>query len=166
MSGGGPQRLVLLRSCVSLAAVREGAAGHYAAAIKTLALAKAELVSARAVRDQLAALVDTSTLDAWIDRNATYDAAVGDLWAAVLASPTRVTAAVRAAAARERAAKARLPADTRALVVILGDIARGGLNQAVIAIEEARGRLLDALAAAAAQSSPSTAQSSPDPSTR
>jgi len=39
-------------------------------------------------------------------------------------------------------------------VVILGDVARGGLNQAVIAIEEARGRLLDALAAAAAQAAP------------
>ena len=28
--------------------------------------------------------------------------------------------------------------------MILGDVARGGLNQAVIAIEEARGRLLEA----------------------
>lgn len=138
-------------------AVQQGAAGKYAAAIKTLAGASAELASARKVRDQLATLIDTSTLDTWIDRNATYDAAVGDLWAAVLASPTRVTAAVRAAADRERAAKAQLPADTSALVVILGDVARGGLNQAVIAIEEARGRLLDALAAAA----PATPDASP-----
>ncbi len=135
-------------------AVQQGAAGKYAAAIRTLAGATAELAAARKVRDQLASLIDTSTLDTWIDRNATYDAAVGDLWAAVLASPTRVTAAVRAAADRERAAKAQLPADTSALVVILGDVARGGLNQAVIAIEEARGRLLDALAAAAATTTP------------
>jgi hypothetical protein len=135
-------------------AVQQGAAGKYAAAIKTLALAEAQLAAARTVRDQLASRIDTSTLDAWIDRNATYDAAVGDLWAAVLASPTRVTNAVRTAAARERTAKAQLPQDTSALVVILGDVARGGLNQAVIAIEEARGRLLDALAAAAAQAAP------------
>jgi hypothetical protein len=135
-------------------AVQQGAAGKYAAAILTLAGAKAELAAARKVRDQLATLIDTSTLDTWIDRNATYDAAVGDLWAAVLASPTRVTAAVRAAAERERAAKAQLPADTSALVVILGDVARGGLNQAVIAIEQARGRLLDALAAATAPATP------------
>ena len=135
-------------------AVQQGAAGKYAAAIRTLALAEAQLAAARTVRDQLASRIDTSTLDAWIDRNATYDAAVGDLWAAVLASPTRVTAAVRTAAARERTAKAQLPQDTSALVVILGDVARGGLNQAVIAIEEARGRLLDALAAAAAQAAP------------
>ena len=135
-------------------AIQQGAAGKYAAAIRTLALAEAQLAAARTVRDQLASRIDTSTLDAWIDRNATYDAAVGDLWAAVLASPTRVTEAVRTAAARERAAKAQLPQDTSALVVILGDVARGGLNQAVIAIEEARGRLLDALAAAAAQAVP------------
>jgi len=135
-------------------AVQQGAAGKYAAAIRTLAGAQAELASARKVRDQLVTRIDTSTLDTWIDRNATYDTAVGDLWAAVLASPTRVTAAVRAAAKRERAAKAQLPEDTSALVVILGDVARGGLNQAVIAIEEARGRLLDALAAAAVQAAP------------
>jgi hypothetical protein len=135
-------------------AVQQGAAGEYAAAIRTLADAKAALAAARKVRDQLATRIDASTLDTWIDRNATYDTAVGDLWAAVLASPTRVTAAVRAAAERERAAKAQLPEDTSALVVILGDVARGGLNQAVIAIEEARGRLLDALAAAAAQAAP------------
>ncbi len=135
-------------------AVQQGAAGKYAAAIRTLAGAQAELASARKVRDQLATLIDTTTLDAWIDRNAAYDTAVGNLWAAVLASPTRVTAAVRAAAAAEQAARAQLPTDTRALVVILGDIARGGLNQAVIAIEEARGRLLDALATAAAQAAP------------
>lgn len=135
-------------------AVRQGAAGRYAAAIRTLAGAQSELASARQVRDQLATRIETGTLDTWIDRNATYDTAVGDLWAAVLASPTTVTPAIRAAAGRERAAKAQLPKDTSALVVILGDVARGGLNQAVIAIEEARGRLLDALAAASAQASP------------
>ena len=81
-----------------------------------------------------------------LDRNADYDAAVRDLWDALRRSRGRVTDAVRTAAARERAAKERLPPDARALVVILGDVARGGLNQAVIAIEEARGELLDALA--------------------
>ena len=135
-------------------AVRQGAAGRFTEAIRTLAKAQAELASARTVRDELATRIETSTLDDWIDRNATYDAAVGALWAAVRASPTKVTAAIRAAAARERTAKAQLPADTRALVVILGDVARGGLNQAVISIEEARGRLLDALAAAAAPAAP------------
>jgi hypothetical protein len=135
-------------------AVRLGAAGKYADAIRTLARATAELAAARIVRDELATRIDTSTLDTWIDRNATYDAAATDLWAAIVASPTRVTPAARAAAAREEAARAKLPTNTTGLVVILGDVARGGLNQAVIAIEDARGRLLDALAAAAAQASP------------
>jgi hypothetical protein len=135
-------------------AVRLGAAGKYADAIRTLARATAELAAARNVRDELATRIDTSTLDTWIDRNATYDAAATDLWAAIVASPTRVTPAARAAAAREEAARAQLPTNTSALVVILGGVAQGGLNQAVIAIEDARGRLLDALAAAAAQASP------------
>ena len=135
-------------------AVQLGAAGRYADAIRTLARATAELAAARIVRDQLATRIDTSTLDTWIDRNATYDTAATDLWAAIVASPTRVTPAARAAAAREEAARALLPTNTSALVVILGDVAQGGLNQAVIAIEDARGRLLDALAAAAAQATP------------
>jgi hypothetical protein len=39
-----------------------------------------------------------------------------------------------------------LPLDTRALVVVMADIAQGGLNQAVISIENARGRLAAAAA--------------------
>jgi hypothetical protein len=52
---------------------------------------------------------------------------------------------VRKAFAAEQAARRQLPSDTRALVVIMSDLARGGLNQAVIAIEEARGALAAAL---------------------
>ena len=134
--------------------MQQGAAGKYADAIRTLAKATEELAAARIVRDELATRTDTSTLDTWINRNAAYNSAAAALWAAIVASPTRVTPAARAAAAREEAARARLPTNTNALVVILGDVAQGGLNQAVIAIEQARGRLLDALAAAAAQASP------------
>ena len=74
-----------------------------------------------------------------------------------------MTDAVREAAARERAAKELLPPDARALVVILGDVARGGLNQAVIAIEEARGALLDASTRAAAPASPTSKRRRPPP---
>lgn len=136
-------------------AIREGAAGRYAAATTKLAGAVAELTAARTVRDALAATVDVSTLDQWIERNAAYDAAVRNLWSALEKSNGRVTAAVRKAAEAEQAAKAALPPDTRALVIILGDVARGGLNQAVIAIEDARGRLNAALAAAQAAGEPS-----------
>ena len=44
-----------------------------------------------------------------------------------------------------RSTRSQLPGDTRALVVITSDIAQGGLNEAVIAIEEARGALAEAL---------------------
>ncbi|MCU0482747.1 MAG: hypothetical protein MUC54_00480 [Chloroflexi bacterium] len=138
-------------------AVRLGAAGRYADAVAMLAGAATELDAAGSIRDELAARVDVSTLDEWIERNAAYDAAVGDLWAALRTSRGRVTEAVRDASAREREAKENLPPDTKALVVILGDVARGGLNQAVIAIEESRGRLASALAAATREGLPSLA---------
>ncbi len=138
-------------------AVKLGAAGKYADAVKMLQGASAELEAGRAIRNELAARVDVATLDSWIDRNAAYDAAVADLWTALRKSKGRVTDAVRQASARERVAKENLPPDTRGLVVILGDVARGGLNQAVIAIEEARGRLAAALSAAAATASPTSA---------
>jgi hypothetical protein len=57
----------------------------------------------------------------------------------------RVTGSVREAVAAEEAARARLPPDARGMVLIMADIGRGGMNGAVIAIEEARGRLADAL---------------------
>ncbi len=131
-------------------AIQHGGAGDYRTAIRTVDAASAELDAARTIRDRLAAAVDVTTLDDWIARNAAHDKALRDLWDALRRSGGRVTDAVRTAAAAERTAKEELPADARALVVIVGDVARGGLNQAVITIEEARGELLDALARAAA----------------
>ena len=52
----------------------------------------------------------------------------------------KVTAATQAAVKAEAAARARLPPDTRGLVIIMSEIGRGGMNGAVIAIEEARGQ--------------------------
>jgi len=135
-------------------AIQLGGGGSYAEAVARLAKATAELDDARAIRDRLAATVDVATLDQWLDRNAAYDAALRDLWDALRRSRGRVTDAVRAAAVRERAAKELLPLDARALVVILGDVARGGLNQAVITIEEVRGQLLAAATRAAASPAP------------
>ena len=122
-------------------AVLEGSRGKYAASIAKLDAADAELAAARAVRDDLAKHVDVETLDAWIARNAAIDAALLHLYTLLEQSLGRVTPDVRAALAGVDVARAQLPPDTRALVVILADIARGGLNQSVIAIEQARGRL-------------------------
>ena len=86
-----------------------------------------------------------STLSGWIDRNAAYDTALRHLYDALLSSKGRVTDKVRAAFAGEQAARRQLPPDTRGLVVIMSDIAEGGLNQAVISIEQARGAIGSAL---------------------
>jgi hypothetical protein len=145
-------------------AVKLGGAGSYAKAIARIDAAAAELTAARTIRDRLAVAVDVTTLDQWIAANSTYDRALRDLWTALLGSHGRVTDAVRTAVARERAAKDLLPPDARALVVILGDVARGGLNQAVISIEEARGRLLQVYGASLPAPSPAATQPAPSPS--
>ena len=79
-----------------------------------------------------------TVLDQWLDRNAAYDRALRDLYTVIPKVGSRVTDAVRKAIAAEQAAKDRLPPDTRGLVVIMAEIGRGGMNGAVIAIEEAR----------------------------
>jgi hypothetical protein len=145
---------LLAHDRIAATAIQSGGAGKYAQAVARIDKATAELGTARTIRDRLAATVDVATLDAWLDRNGAYDDALRDLWDALRRSGGRVTSAVRETAARERAARELLPPDARALVVILGDVARGGLNQAVIAIEEARGRLLDARVRAGASPVP------------
>jgi len=144
-------------------AIQLGGAGRYALAIDRIDEAGAELVAAGKVRDRLAATVDVTTLDQWISRNAAYDGALRDLWDALRRSKGRVTDDVRDAAAREQAARDLLPPDARALVVILGDVARGGLNQAVIEVEEARGRLIDASGRSAATPRPPSGEPTPAP---
>ncbi len=152
---------LLAHDTIAGQAVRLGSAGQYKAALGTLAKAAAELAAAKAIRDRLAASVDVATLDDWMSRNAAYDTAVRTLWEAMVASKGRVTPAVRNAAAKVESARKLLPPDARALVVILGDVARGGLNQAVIEIEQVRGPLHDAIAAALA---PASGVASPSPS--
>lgn len=122
-------------------AVLAGSEGRYADALAGLDAAASELDVAVTIRDRLARSVDVATLDGWISRNRAIDAALRHLYTLLEASRGRVTPEVRTALAAVDAARASLPPDTRALVVILADIARGGLNQVVIAIEEARGRL-------------------------
>jgi hypothetical protein len=63
------------------------------------------------------------------------------LYQATVAAKGRLTDDLKNAAIEERRAHSFLPANTSGLVIILAEIARGGLNQAVIGIEQARGRL-------------------------
>jgi hypothetical protein len=103
------------------------------------------IFEARNLRDSLAATVDVTTLGQWLDLNGEYDAALRHLYQVILDSNGSVTPDVRAAYDAEAAARERLPSDTKGLVIILAEIGRGGLNQAVIGIEGARGELDAAL---------------------
>ena len=147
------------------AAAKLGTAGKYAQAITQLAESDRSIAEARNQRDAMAASVDVAILTQWIDRNAAYDRALRALYQVLRSAKSKVTPAVEKAYADEQAARALLPGDTRALIVIMSDVARGGLNQAIIGIEEAKGRLTDALdafnAGDATEGQPGTPGTSP-----
>ena len=142
-------------------AAAKGRVAKYADADKLIAQAGAQLTTAKSVRDDLARTVDVTVLDEWIQRNETYDTALRNLYKAISKVGRTVTPAVRNAVKAEKAARAQLPPDPRGLVVIMADIGRGGMNQAVIGIEEARATLADAIDNADSGSTPTD---SPDPS--
>ncbi len=118
-----------------------GRKGQYRKALARLDLADQALDTSRQLRDKLATTTDVSILSRWIDLNAAYDAALRKTWTLLDKSKGRVTKPIEAAFVELRAATAALPGDTRPLIVIMSDVARGGINQAVIEIEQARGRL-------------------------
>lgn len=109
-------------------------------------LVVADVQSARA---RLIAGSEPTVLDEWIQRNRDYDLALRTLYAALDASGGKVTVAVQSALRGEKVAFAQLPPDRRTIIVIVSEVTRGGLTQAVLAIEDARGRIDDALAEAA-----------------
>lgn len=123
------------------AAAADGAGGRYREALAGLDAPDATIAEARDLAGRLASRADTTTLEQWLDLNAAYDTALRRLYELMLATGGTVTDEVRAAADAEQVARTRLPRDTRALVVIMNDVSQGGLNQAVISIEEARGAL-------------------------
>ena len=132
------------------AAAALGKQARYQDALDQLTVSGTKLDYARVQRDAMSATVDVTVLTTWIDRNAAYDAALGKLYSLLVASKGKVTKAVTDAIAAEKVALAGLPGDTRGLVLIMAEIAQGGLNRAVISIEETKGRLSDAVDAFAA----------------
>lgn len=143
-------RLLAEHDRLVISAADRGVRAKYAAAIKDLDHAKAQIAAARALRDELSATVDVSVLDEWLTRNENYDIALQNLYEAISKVGSKVTKATRAAVAAEAAARAQLPPDTRGLVIIMAEIGQGGMSRAVIAIEEARAKLTDALDAGTA----------------
>ena len=122
-------------------AAASGRAAKYAAALKTLAQAQAMLTEAKGLRDRLANTVDVTTLTQWIERNDEYDTALARLYNATIAAKGKITQELKDAFSAELKAHALLPSNTSGLVIILAEIGRGGLNQAVIGIEETRATL-------------------------
>ena len=140
---------------IVLDAAAKGRARKYAQAAATLDDAIQAVVSVQEQRTKLIAGNETTVLDEWIKRNGDYDKALQALYRALVESGgSPFTAKVVAARRAERAAFEQLPPDRRTIIVIVAEVARGGLTQAVLAIEDAHGRIDDALAEAGAASPP------------
>jgi hypothetical protein len=131
----------------TVAAARFGTEERYADALAELEESFVALERAQEVRDDLAPTVDVSTLDLWLDRSRVYDSALQELYQILVESEGVFTEEARDAFENVQRVQRLLPPDTRALVVIMADIAQGGLNQSVIAIETARGTVASARAA-------------------
>jgi hypothetical protein len=147
LSAQGLTTVLLDHDTSTADAARLGADARYADALTQLDQSDSLIALAKGARDRLANTVDVLTLTEWIDRNAAYDGALRDLYDALRRSKGKANDEVRDAYTAEQAARERLPADTRGVVVIMGEVARGGLNQAAIAIEDVRTQLEDAIAA-------------------
>ena len=118
---------------------------QFKTAIARIDRANDRLDDATKIRDTLRTRTDVATLTEWLRRNRNYDTALRRLYVISARSPTRITTAMRNALAAERQARAALPKDTSGLIIIASEVTRGGLNQAVIAIERARNDLADGL---------------------
>lgn len=128
-------------------AAKVGSEGDFAEAVLQLDLAAPVFGDLRALQAQLANRVDVSLLGELLDRTERLDDALRELYTLLVLTEGEQTPDVDAALARVDEARAALPEDTRAISVILSEIGLAGPQQAVIAIEEARGRLLDAIGA-------------------
>jgi hypothetical protein len=131
--------------------IAKAVAKHYAEAIPFLDDALLTVAEVDTLRTRLIATTEQTVLDEWIDRTGAYDVALKALYAALVQSKGAVTVAVQSARREERLAFDRLPPDRRTIIVIVAEVARGGLTQAVLAIEEAHSRIDEALAEAPTQ---------------
>lgn len=149
---------------IVLSAAAQGRERKYADAATTLDQAILAVVNVKDQRTKLIAGNEPTVLDEWIQRNGDYDQALKALYVALDQSRGKVTVKVQLARRDERAAFDQLPPDRRTIIVIVAEVARGGLTQAVLAIEDAHGRIDDALAEAGAAptGSPSESESPGD----
>lgn len=140
--------LIAEHDATVLDATEKGRTRRYREAATVLDDALLTIGEVATLRKRLIAGTEHTVLDEWIDRTAAYDVALRALYAALDASGGVVTQAVVAARREERLRFDQLPPDRRTIIVIVAEVARGGLTQAVLAIEDAHGRIDDALAEA------------------
>ena len=131
-----------------LAAAAKGRDRQYGEAMPILDDALGTVDEITALRKRLIASAEPTVLDEWVTRTGNYDTALRALYAALVASGGEVTLEVQAARHDEQLALAQLPQNRRTIVVIVAEVARGGLTQAVVAIEDAHGHIDQALAEA------------------
>jgi hypothetical protein len=128
-----------------VSAAQLGVAAKYAATLPLLDEALDTTDQIHDLRLRLITTTDRTVLDEWIDRNKAYDTALKTLYKALVKSKGKITLEVQAARRDEQIAFNNLPPDRRTIIVIVSEVARGGLTQAVLAIEDAHGRIDDAL---------------------
>jgi hypothetical protein len=143
-------------------AIQHGLNSEFKGAVATIDDALVVMATIEDLRDRLVASEDT-VLDEWIERTRAYDVALQHLYAALVKSKGKVTVEVQSARREERLAYDQLPPDRRTILVIIAEVTRNGLTQAVLAIDEARGRLDEALDAVAEASAPPSAAPSTSP---
>lgn len=131
-----------------LAAAAQGRAAEYRAGATTLSTALETIASVQQLRTTLITGSGDTVLDQWILRTSNYDKALQALYNALDQSGGVVTLDVQAKRRDEQAAFAQLPPDRRTIVVIVSEVARGGLTEAILAIDEAHARIDDALGGA------------------
>ena len=152
----GLTSLIAQHDATFLQAAAAGVDHKYGQAATILDDALLTIASVQEQRVRLIAGSEPTVLDEWIDRTSAYDFALQKLYRALSAARGNPAAvAVQSARREERAAYARLPPDARTILVIVNEVVRGGFIQAVVSIDEANGRIDDALEEAAAAPSAS-----------
>ena len=141
--------LIGVHDVTVLNAATKGRANEFAEAVEILDEALLKIEDIELLRVRLIAGSGPTVLDEWIERTSNWDRALRKLYAALDRSGGEQTLAVVAARREERLAFDQLPPDRRTILVIVSEVARGGLIQAVLAIEEASAHIDEALAEAA-----------------
>jgi hypothetical protein len=134
-----------------IAAAADGKASRWQRAIRILDEALLIVADIQSRRARLIAGSEGTVLDEWITRSRNFDTALRNLYAALqdCACPNGpFTPEVQFAKRDVDLAREQLPPDRRTIIVIVSEVTAGGLTEAVIAIEDARGQIESALAEA------------------